>query len=57
MTPSSWASKSTVALSVSTSQRGCHPINSSPSLLFHLAIVPASIVGDRLGIPTTSWGG
>mmetsp|Transcript_26589 Transcript_26589/g.45252 ORF Transcript_26589/g.45252 Transcript_26589/m.45252 type:complete len:219 (+) Transcript_26589:26-682(+) len=54
-TPSSCASKSIVALSVSITARESPATNDSPSATFHLDIVPASMVGDRAGIPTTMW--
>ena len=48
--PSSTASNSIVALSVSISARMSPDLTSSPSLTSHLASVPSSIVGDRAGI-------
>mmetsp|Transcript_19587 Transcript_19587/g.24216 ORF Transcript_19587/g.24216 Transcript_19587/m.24216 type:complete len:209 (-) Transcript_19587:17-643(-) len=57
MYPSSCASKSTVALSVSTWQKTSPAINSSPFDFVQADIDPDSIVGDRDGRPTTSWGG
>jgi hypothetical protein len=50
MTPSSTASNSIVALSVSISARMSPDLTLSPSLTSHLASVPSSIVGDRAGI-------
>ena len=48
--PSSTASNSIVALSVSISARMSPDFTLSPSLTSHLASVPSSIVGDRAGI-------
>ena len=48
--PSSTASNSIVALSVSISARMSPERTSSPSLTSHLASVPSSIVGDKAGI-------
>ena len=48
--PSSTASNSIVALSVSISARMSPEETVSPSLTSHLASVPSSIVGDRAGI-------
>src|SRR4249919_293437 len=48
--PSSTASNSIVALSVSISARISPDLTSSPSLTSHLASVPSSIVGDSAGI-------
>ena len=56
-TPSSCASKSTVALSVSISQMTSPAPNAAPSSTFHFAIVPCSIVGESAGCPTTSCDG
>ena len=50
MTPSSTASTSIVALSVSISAIKSPELTSSPSLTNHLAKVPSSIVGLRAGI-------
>jgi hypothetical protein len=52
-TPSSWASKSIDALSVSITARESPAEKESPSATFHFEMVPDSIVGDRAGIPTT----
>jgi hypothetical protein len=49
-TPSSTASNSIVALSVSISASRSPDLTSSPSLTSHLASVPSSIVGERAGI-------
>ena len=51
-TPSSTASNSIVALSVSISARICPDLTVSPSFTSHFASVPSSIVGDRAGINT-----
>src|SRR3954453_2338152 len=48
--PSSTASNSIVALSVSISARMSPDFTASPSLTSHLASVPSSIVGDKAGI-------
>ncbi len=48
--PSSTASNSIVALSVSISARMSPDLTSSPSFTSHLASVPSSIVGERAGI-------
>ena len=48
--PSSTASNSIVALSVSISARMSPDFTSSPSLTSHLASVPSSIVGESAGI-------
>jgi hypothetical protein len=48
--PSSTASNSIVALSVSISAKMSPDLTSSPSLTSHLARVPSSIVGDSAGI-------
>src|SRR6056297_1950204 len=50
MVPSSTASNSIVALSVSISARRSPELTSSPSLTSHFASVPSSIVGDRAGM-------
>jgi hypothetical protein len=50
ITPSSTASNSIVALSVSISARRSPDDTVSPSLTSHLAKVPSSMVGDRAGI-------
>ena len=50
ITPSSTASNSIVALSVSISASRSPDLTVSPSLTSHLASVPSSIVGDRAGI-------
>ncbi len=50
ITPSSTASNSIVALSVSISARRSPELTVSPSLTSHFASVPSSIVGDRAGI-------
>ena len=50
MRPSSTASNSIVALSVSISAMTSPDFTSSPSLTSHLASVPSSIVGERAGI-------
>mmetsp|Transcript_4682 Transcript_4682/g.10047 ORF Transcript_4682/g.10047 Transcript_4682/m.10047 type:complete len:224 (-) Transcript_4682:232-903(-) len=55
--PSSCASKSTVALSVSTEQRTSPAPKESPSETFQEEMLPDSMVGEREGMPTTSWGG
>ena len=55
--PSSVATKSTIALSVSTSHSTVPAENEEPSSTFQEAIVPASIVGERAGKPTTSCAG
>ena len=52
-----WHSKSTVALSVSISQKTSPALTSSPSFTLHDAIVPAVMVGDKDGSPTTVWSG
>jgi len=51
-TPSSMASISIVALSVSTSAMISPDSTLSPSALSHLANVPSVIVGDKAGIST-----
>src|SRR5262245_59044160 len=48
--PSSTASTSMVALSVSISAITSPDLTASPSFLSHLARLPLSIVGDRAGI-------
>ena len=48
--PSSTASNSIVALSVSISARMSPDATVSPSFTSHLASVPSSIVGDKAGI-------
>jgi hypothetical protein len=48
--PSSTASNSIVALSVSISARRSPDATTSPSLTSHLASVPSSIVGESAGI-------
>ena len=48
--PSSTASTSIVALSVSISAMMSPDFTASPSFFSHLARVPCSIVGDRAGI-------
>src|SRR6056297_2079225 len=50
MVPSSTASNSIVALSVSISASRSPELTSSPSLTNHLARVPSSMVGDRAGM-------
>ena len=50
MTPSSTASNSIVALSVSISASRSPEETVSPSLTSHFASVPSSIVGDSAGI-------
>ena len=50
MVPSSTASNSIVALSVSISARRSPAFTLSPSLTSHFASVPSSIVGERAGI-------
>ena len=50
MVPSSTASTSIVALSVSISAITSPDLIVSPSAFSHLARVPSSIVGDRAGI-------
>ncbi|KAH3662259.1 hypothetical protein OGAPHI_005507 [Ogataea philodendri] len=49
--PSSWASTSMVALSVSTSSSTSPELNLSPSFTFHETMPPSSMVGDMAGIP------
>ena len=49
-TPSSMASTSIVALSVSISARTSPDLTASPSFFSHLASLPSSIVGDSAGI-------
>ena len=49
-TPSSIASTSMVALSVSISAMMSPDLTASPSFLSHLARLPFSMVGDRAGI-------
>ena len=51
-TPSSIASNSIVALSVSISARICPDLTVSPSFTSHLASVPSSIVGESAGMST-----
>ena len=51
--PSSVASNSIVALSVSISAKIWPDFTTSPTLTSHLAKVPSSIVGDRAGISTS----
>jgi hypothetical protein len=48
--PSSTASTSIVALSVSISAMTLPDLTTSPALTSHLASLPSSIVGDRAGI-------
>ena len=48
--PSSWASTSIVALSVSISSRTSPVENESPSFTFQLAMFPSVIVGDIAGM-------
>jgi hypothetical protein len=50
--PSSTASTSIVALSVSISQITCPDFTASPTLTCHLASLPSVMVGDRAGIRT-----
>src|SRR6056297_1448108 len=50
MVPSSTASNSIVALSVSISARRSPALTVSPSLTSHLASVPSSMVGERAGM-------
>src|SRR5579862_6884185 len=50
MTPSSTASYSMVALSVSISAMTSPVLTASPSFLSHLARLPFSIVGDSAGM-------
>src|SRR5262249_2169604 len=50
ITPSSIASYSMVALSVSISARMSPALTRSPSFLSHLAMLPFSMVGDSAGI-------
>ena len=50
ITPSSTASNSIVALSVSISAMISPAATTSPSLTIHFANVPSSIVGERAGI-------
>jgi hypothetical protein len=50
ITPSSTASNSMVALSVSISARMSPETTSSPSFTSHLASLPSSMVGERAGI-------
>ena len=50
MVPSSTASNSIVALSVSISASRSPALTVSPSLTSHLASVPSSMVGERAGI-------
>lgn len=50
MMPSSCASTSICALSVSTSSSASPATNSSPSLTFHDAMFPSVIVGDSAGM-------
>ena len=51
--PSSTASTSMVALSVSISAMTSPALTSWPSLTSHLASVPSSMVGDSAGIRTS----
>ena len=46
-----------VALSVSISATESPAAKASPSWTFHSAMVPASMVGERAGMPTTRWYG
>mmetsp|Transcript_38203 Transcript_38203/g.92913 ORF Transcript_38203/g.92913 Transcript_38203/m.92913 type:complete len:217 (+) Transcript_38203:626-1276(+) len=57
MKPSSCASKSIEALSVSIFANACPAENSDPSSRYHSASTPVSIVGLNAGIPTTIWYG
>mmetsp|Transcript_38202 Transcript_38202/g.92910 ORF Transcript_38202/g.92910 Transcript_38202/m.92910 type:complete len:215 (+) Transcript_38202:626-1270(+) len=57
MKPSSCASKSIEALSVSILANACPAENSDPSSRYHSASTPVSIVGLNAGIPTTIWYG
>src|SRR5215813_1403765 len=50
--PSSTASTSMVALSVSISQITCPAFTTSPTLTCHFASLPSVMVGDRAGIRT-----
>jgi len=50
MRPSSTASNSIVALSVSISARISPDFTESPSLTSHLASLPSSIVGESAGM-------
>src|SRR5882762_3849533 len=50
--PSSTASTSIVALSVSISQSTCPDFTTSPTFTCHLASLPSVMVGDRAGIRT-----
>ena len=50
MVPSSTASTSMVALSVSISAMTSPDFTASPSLTSHLASLPSSMVGDRAGM-------
>ena len=52
--PSSCASHSIVALSVSTSQYTSPGCTASPSFFFHATIFPCDIVGDNAGIRNSS---
>lgn len=48
--PSSWASTSIVALSVSISSRTSPATNLSPSLTRQAAMLPSVMVGERAGM-------
>ena len=53
--PPSWASKSTVALSVSILAMTSPALISSPSFLHHSTRVPVAMVGDRAGMVIRVW--
>lgn len=55
--PSSCASKSMVALSVSILAMASPALNESPSATYHSARLPVLMVGERAGRPTTRWYG
>merc|ERR1719427_627721 len=55
-TPSSSASMATTALSVWMSHSTSPAAIASPSALYHLTMVPSSMVGDRLGMFTATPG-
>jgi hypothetical protein len=57
MYPSSTDSKSTVALSVSTSARTSPGLTLSPSFFRHLARLPSFMVGDNAGMVSLIWAG
>mmetsp|Transcript_18700 Transcript_18700/g.52003 ORF Transcript_18700/g.52003 Transcript_18700/m.52003 type:complete len:231 (-) Transcript_18700:137-829(-) len=57
MYPSSCASKSIDALSVSILAKASPAMNSLPSSRYHSAKVPWSMVGESAGMPTTMWYG